>query len=75
MSVITEIYVLLPNNAEWEDMIIFLDKEEALSRLQTLNQQHWRIEIFKQKQNSNKKLPIIGEQFEPTYMTLTDILK
>jgi len=70
MPVITEIYVLLPNNAEWEDMIICIDKEAALSRLQTLNQQYWRIEIFKPKQNSNKKLPVIGEQFEPTYINL-----
>jgi hypothetical protein len=70
---ITEIYVLLPNNAEWEDMIICIDKEAALSRLQTLNQQYWRIEIFKPKQNSNKKLPIIGEQFEPTYINLKSL--
>ncbi len=66
---VTEIYVLLPNNAEWEDMIIFLDKDAALSCLN--KKQDWRIEVFKPKHDSNNNcIPSIDSQFEPTYITL-----
>jgi hypothetical protein len=41
-----EIYVVLPNeHSDWDDSIIFLDKEEAVAYCKTLK--GWRVEIFR----------------------------
>lgn len=51
------IYMLLPDGAEWEDMIIILDKNEAIEA----SKKHYkmRVEIFKKKEN--------GVGYEPSY--------
>jgi hypothetical protein len=42
-----EIYVVLPNeHSDWDDSVIFLDKEEAVAYCKTLK--GWRVEIFRQ---------------------------
>jgi hypothetical protein len=51
------IYMLLPDGAEWEDMILLLDKDEAISA--SIKYYKWRVEIFKRKEND------IG--YTPTY--------
>ena len=51
------IYMLLPDGAEWEDMILLLDKDEAIKA--SIKYYKWRVEIFKRKEND------IG--YTPTY--------
>jgi len=41
------IYMLLPDGAEWEDMILLLDKEEAIAA--SIKYSKWRVEIFKKE--------------------------
>ena len=42
-----EIYMLLPDGAEWEDIILFIDKEEAIAA--SIKYHKLRVEIFKKK--------------------------
>jgi hypothetical protein len=44
------IYILLGNNTEWEDLQIFLNKDDAIEELKKYK--HSRIEIF--KKNNDK---------------------
>ena len=45
MSNTNFVYMLLPDGAEWEDMIIILDKEEAIQA--SIQFKKSRVEIFK----------------------------
>ena len=56
-----EVYVVLPNSeTEWEDIRIFLSKEEAIDALNKIGKD-WRIEIFRQQK---------GTAYTPTYDTI-----
>lgn len=48
-----EVYVLLCDGACYEDLTIFLNKEEAIISLNKIKNKsdNWRIEIFKKKNN------------------------
>jgi hypothetical protein len=49
------VYVLLPNNAEWEEITIFLDKQKAIDA--SIKYPKKRVEIFGD----------IGNGYIPTY--------
>lgn len=51
------IYMLLPDGAEWEDMILFLNKEDAIEASKKYIKM--RVEIFKKQKNK------LG--YQPTY--------
>jgi len=51
MNIISEedvLYMLLPNGAEWEDIILYKNKEEAIAA--SIKYYKMRIEIFKKKE-------------------------
>lgn len=45
-----ELYVLVCNGLEWEDLVIFDNKEEAIKELQKHND-NYRIEVMKYENN------------------------
>jgi len=51
------VYMLLPDGAEWEDIILILDKEEAIEASKKYYKM--RVEIFEKKENK------LG--YHPTY--------
>ena len=56
------LFIVLPNhNSEWEDIQLFLTREEAQKELDQLNRKSntdtWRIEVFK-IQNKNGYTPV-----------------
>jgi len=51
------VYMLLPDGAEWEDMIIILNKEEAIEASKKYYKR--RVEIFKKRES--------GVGYEPSY--------
>jgi len=51
------VYMLLPDGAEWEDIIIILNKEDAIAA--SIKYYKMRVEIFKKKQDD------VG--YTPTY--------
>jgi hypothetical protein len=51
------VYMLLPDGAEWEDMIIILNREEAIEA--SIKYSKMRVEIFKKKED--------GIGYEPSY--------
>jgi hypothetical protein len=51
------IFMLLPDGAEWEDMILILNKEDAIAA--SIKYYKMRVEIFKKKENE------VG--YTPTY--------
>jgi len=52
-----EVYVLLCDGACYEDLAIFLNKEDAITALNKIKNKsdNWRIEIF--KKNNNHFIP------------------
>jgi len=65
MTEIDKIYVVLPNESEWEDLRLFINEEDAKKELENLNSNSWRIEIF-----SNK-----NGKFEPSYKQIKGVKK
>lgn len=59
-----QLYLLLCDGAEWEDVVIYDNQEEALRVLRShpLHSNRFRIEVFEKKEGSLK--------FTPTYKTL-----
>ena len=59
-----QLYLLLPYGAEWEDIVIYENKEEAerVLRSHPSHSERFRIEVFEKKEGSLK--------FTPTYKTL-----
>lgn len=51
------VYMLLPDGADWEDMIIILNKEEAIEASKKYHKM--RVEIFKKSET--------GVGYEPSY--------
>lgn len=49
------IYMLLPDGAEWEDIVLLLDKEEAINA--SIKYYKCRVEIFKKKENDIGYVP------------------
>ena len=61
-----EIYVLLPNTqSEWEDLVLFLNKDQAIEACSRLT--NWRVEIFRPYSLQSKQQE---GAFYPTYDTL-----
>ncbi len=50
-----EIYILIPYGAEWEDIVIYIEKELAIAA--SKRYPNYRVEIFKE----------IQDGFEPSY--------
>ena len=46
MTEINKIYVVLPNESEWEDLRLFINEEDANMELAKFTSNNWRIEIF-----------------------------
>jgi hypothetical protein len=59
-----QLYLLLPDGAEWEDIIIYDNKEEALRVLRShpSHKERFRIEVFEKKEGALK--------FTPSYKTI-----
>jgi hypothetical protein len=65
-----KLYILLCNGCEWEDLVIFDNKEDALSHLQKIKELNYnkckdnfyRLEIFEKDESNN---------FIPTYKFIT----
>jgi hypothetical protein len=51
------IYMLVPNNAEWEDLILYKNKEDAIAA--SIKYYKNTIQIFKKKE---------GNGYEPSYL-------
>lgn len=51
------IYMLLPDGAEWEDLILFTNKEDAIQA--SIKYKKRRVEIFNKQTN--------GTGYEPSY--------
>jgi hypothetical protein len=51
-----ELYMLIPNGAEWEDLILYKNKEDAIAA--SIQYYKMRVEIFKKKENG---------KYEPSY--------
>jgi hypothetical protein len=59
-----QLYLLLPYGAEWEDIVIYDNKEDALGVLRShpSHKERFRIEVFEKKEGALK--------FTPTYKTI-----